>query len=55
MSKVDPETQKSLRIVIPLELYSRVKEACPEHGQISQLVRALLLKHFLQHEEAIGE
>jgi len=48
MSKVDQEIQKSLRIVIPLELYAQVKLACPEHGQISQLVRALLIKHFLQ-------
>lgn len=55
MSKVNQEVQKSLRIVIPLDLYAQVKVACPEHGQISQLVRALLMKHFLQLAEAIDD
>lgn len=45
MSKFDKEPQKSIRIVLPLRLYERMKKECPDHGNISQLIRGLLLKY----------
>ena len=30
---------------MPEALYEELKIECPEHGQISQLIRKLLLKH----------
>ena len=40
------ETQaKPIRIVIPDELYKRLKAECRDHGDISKLVRKLLVKY----------
>lgn len=47
----DKEAQKSIRIVVPLSLYEMVKEECMDHGDISRLVRRLLVKHL----EALGK
>jgi hypothetical protein len=46
-----PETQRSIRIAMPEELYQELKDECPEHGQISQLIRKLLIKHLKSLEE----
>ena len=45
------EAQKSIRIVVPSSLYDRIKEECMDHGDISRLVRRLLVKHL----EALGK
>lgn len=37
--------QKSIRIVMPLSLYEKLKEECQDHGDISKLVRKLIRKH----------
>lgn len=55
MSTVNQDIQKSLRVVLPLDLYDKVKAACPEHGQISQLIRALLSKYLSQVMESENE
>jgi metal-responsive CopG/Arc/MetJ family transcriptional regulator len=48
--------QKSLRIVIPEALYNRIKMECTEYGDISKLIRQLLIKYLEQlrdlHEES---
>ena len=38
-------TVKAIRVLLPNELYEKVKKQCPDHGMISQLIRALLEKH----------
>jgi hypothetical protein len=38
------EGQKSIRVVVPIRLYDRLKEQCVDHGDISRLVRKLLEK-----------
>jgi hypothetical protein len=38
--------QKSVRVVLSLEMYNRVKSQCDEHGDISRLIRSLIRKHF---------
>lgn len=42
MSLFNKETQKSVRVVLPLSLYNEVKERCIDYGDISRLVRHLL-------------
>jgi hypothetical protein len=42
MSLFNKETQKSVRVVLPLELYNKVKERCIDYGDLSRLVRHLL-------------
>ena len=42
MSLFNKETQKSVRVVIPLTLYNEVKERCVDYGDLSKLVRHLL-------------
>lgn len=50
--------QKSIRIVLPEALYNRLKEECPDHGDLSKLVRRLIIKYLkdihddLREEEA---
>lgn len=39
------EGQKSVRIVLSDALYQAVKSECPDHGDLSRLVRNLLKKH----------
>ena len=36
---------KPVRILIPVPLWNRVKDYCPEHGDVSRLIRNLLRKH----------
>ena len=36
---------------MPEELYEELKNECPEHGQISLLVRQLLIKHLSKLKE----
>lgn len=45
--------QKSLRIVLPQELYDRLKKECPDYGDMSKLMRKLLIKYLedLHQEE----
>ena len=40
-----PDTQRSIRIAMPEALYQELKKECEEHGEISQLIRKLLIKH----------
>lgn len=42
MSLFNKETQKSVRVVLPLQLYNDVKERCIDYGDLSRLVRHLL-------------
>jgi len=42
MSLFNKETQKSVRVVLPLELYNAVKDKCNDYGDMSRLVRHLL-------------
>jgi hypothetical protein len=37
--------QKSIRIILPKALYDRLKKECVDHGDISKLIRKLLLRH----------
>lgn len=37
--------QKSIRVVLDEGLYQAIKKQYPEHGELSQLVRKLLIKH----------
>ena len=43
--------QKSLRVVLPDDLYNRLKKECPDHGDMSKLIRKLLIKHLEGLEE----
>jgi hypothetical protein len=51
------EGQKSVRVVLPITLYNKVKKECRDHGDISKLVRKLLVKHFeaLKEEHSDSE
>ena len=42
--------EKSIRIILPIELYKKLKLQCPDHGMMSQLVRKLLLTHLQSME-----
>ena len=42
--------QKSIRIILPLELYNRLKLQTPDHGMLSQLIRHLIERHLLDLE-----
>lgn len=44
------EKNRNIRIVVPKDLYDRLKDLCPEHGQLSQLVRKLIIKHLENSE-----
>lgn len=37
--------QKSVRVVLPEDLYNQLKKECPDHGDLSKLVRKLIIKH----------
>jgi hypothetical protein len=51
--------QKSMRVVLPEALYNRLKRECPDHGDISKLIRKLLIKHLEQlrdlHQQEMEE
>ena len=51
MSLVKKEIQKSVRVVLPVKMYNRLKDECPEHGDLSRLVRVLLNRHLKALEE----
>lgn len=40
-----PETQRSIRVALPEPLYQELKSYCKSHGELSQLVRSLLIKY----------
>jgi len=42
MSKFNKETQKSVRVVLPLKMYNSLKDRCLDYGDLSRLVRHLL-------------
>lgn len=44
MATHNKETQKSVRVVLPLTLYNEVKDKCEEYGDLSRVVRHLLRK-----------
>ena len=46
-----PETQRSIRVALPEELYIDLKNYCKSHGELSQLVRSLLVKHLKQMKD----
>jgi len=46
-----PTTQRSIRVAMPEELYESLKRYCVSHGEISQLVRSLLIKYLAQREK----
>lgn len=37
--------QKSVRVVLPEDLYNVLKKECPDHGDLSKLIRKLIIKH----------
>ena len=37
--------QRSIRIALPEELYEELKRTCQDHGDLSKLVRQLLIKY----------
>jgi hypothetical protein len=39
------EGQKSVRVVLPQSMYDKLKVECPDHGDMSKLIRTLLRKH----------
>ena len=41
----DDKGARAIRVLLPDALYQQVKKQCPDHGMISQLIRALLEKH----------
>ena len=43
--------QKSIRIVLPANLYERLKKECPDHGDLSKLIRKLLVKYLQSIKE----
>ena len=51
MSKFDKETQKSVRVVLPLKMYDAVKDKCLDYGDMSRLVRHLL-REWLKNPKA---
>lgn len=66
MSKFNKETQKSMRVVLPLPLYEAVKARCLNYGDMSKLARHLLrewlkdpkritIRQVLEEEQAITD
>ena len=45
MSNDDDDKARAIRVLLPNELYEKVKKQCPDHGMLSQLIRALLEKY----------
>ena len=45
------EPSRAIRVLLPDALYKQVKNQCPDHGMISQLIRALLEKYVRGMEE----
>jgi hypothetical protein len=43
--------QKSIRIILPAALYERLKKECVDHGDISKLIRKLLVKYLQSIKE----
>lgn len=37
--------QKSVRVVLPSSMYEKLKQECPDHGDMSKLIRNLLRRH----------
>lgn len=48
------EGQKSVRVVLPDDLYALLKKECPDHGDMSKLIRKLLIKHLEGLQEEHG-
>lgn len=44
MSKFNPETQKSIRIVLDNQDYNSLKKHCLDYGDVSRVIRFLLKK-----------
>ena len=42
--------QRSIRVAMPEALYEKLKGIAPEHGDISKLIRDLLLKYLAAAE-----
>jgi hypothetical protein len=51
MSLFKKETQKSVRVVLPLTLYNQIKDRCVDYGDLSRLVRHLL-KQWIKNPKA---
>jgi len=45
MPPTDPKKQRSIRIALPEALYEKLKAECLDHGDLSKLVRQLLIKY----------
>lgn len=43
--------QRSIRVAMPEALYEKLKAVTPSHGDISKLIRDLLLKYLASREE----
>jgi len=44
MSKFNKETQKSVRVVMPLDMYEDLKSRCIDYGDMSRVVRHVVRK-----------
>jgi hypothetical protein len=53
MSKFNKETQKSVRVVMPLEMYESLKGRCIDYGDMSRVVRHLVRKWLANPENTI--
>jgi len=42
--------QRSIRVAMPESLYQKLKAVAPEHGDVSKLIRDLLLKYIAAQE-----
>jgi len=42
--------QRSIRVAMPEVMYEKLKAVAPEHGDVSKLVRDLLLKYLAAQE-----
>jgi metal-responsive CopG/Arc/MetJ family transcriptional regulator len=42
--------QRSIRVAMPEPLYQKLKAVAPEHGDVSKLIRDLLLKYIAAQE-----
>lgn len=54
MSRFNKETQKSVRVVLPLAMYNKLKKRCRQHGDMSDIVRRLL-REWLKKPESEEE
>ena len=43
--------QRSIRVAMPEVLYQKLKAAAPDHGDVSKLIRDLILKYLSVQEE----